>query len=67
MAIQDEMFRMIVEEIDKTTSEGREKVIVDVKKAKLVAKALTELCVETKHEPASLADDYVVKIKNICN
>ena len=67
MAIQDEMYKMIIEEIDKTVSEGREKVIVDFEKAKLVAKSLTDLCVQTKHEEGSLADDYVVNIKNICN
>ena len=67
MTIQDEMYRMIVEEIDKTISEGNEKVIVDYKKAKLVAKSLTELCVEAKHEPESLADDYIVKPYSLPN
>jgi hypothetical protein len=67
MAIQDEMYKMIVDEIDKTLSDGKEKVLVDFSKAKKVAKSLTELCVDTKHEPDSLADDYIVNIKNICN
>ena len=67
MAIQDEMYKMIVDEIDKKLSEGKEKVFVDYKKAKLVAKSLTDLCAQVKHEEGSLADDYVVNIKNICN
>jgi len=67
MAIQDEMYKMISQEIDKTLTEGKEKIIVDVKKAKKVAKALSELSVNSNHESKSLADDLVVNIKNICN
>lgn len=34
MAIQDEMYKMIAQEIDLVVEEEREKVIVDIKKAK---------------------------------
>lgn len=66
MAIQDEMYKKIQEEIDLVVKEGREKVIVDIDKAKLVAKMLTELSVE-KSEAESLVNQYMANIKNICN
>ena len=66
MAIQDEMYKMIAQEIDLVVEEEREKVIVDIKKAKKVAKMLTELSVD-KSEPDSLVNQYMANIKNICN
>lgn len=66
MAIQDEMYKMIVQEIDLVVREGREKVLVDIDKAKLVAKMLTELSVD-KAEAESLVNQYMANIKNICN
>ena len=66
MAIQDEMYKMIEQEIDLVVREGREKVLVDIDKAKLVAKMLTELSVE-KTEADSLVNQYMANIKNICN
>ena len=66
MAIQDEMYKMIAQEIDLVVKEEREKVIVDIKKAKEVAKMLTELSVE-KTEADSLVNQYMANIKNICN
>ena len=66
MAIQDEMYRMIAQEIDLAVKEEREKVLVDIKKAKEVAKMLTELSVE-KAEADSLVNQYMANIKNICN
>lgn len=65
MAIQDEMYKMIEKEIDLVVSEGREKVLVDIDKAKKVAKMLTELSVD-KSEPDSLVNPYMANIKNIC-
>lgn len=65
MAIQDEMYKMIAQEIDLVVEEEREKVIVDVKKAKKVAKMLTELSVD-KSEPDSLVNQYMANINNIC-
>lgn len=66
MTIQDEMYKMIASEIDKTLSEGKEKIIVDVNKSKRVAKELAALSVSINHEAKSLADDLIVNIKNIC-
>lgn len=66
MAIQDEMYKMIAQEIDLVVKEEREKVFVDIKKAKEVAKMLTELSVE-KAEADSLVNQYMANIKNICN
>ena len=65
MAIQDEMYKMIAQEIDLVVEEEREKVIVDIKKAKKVAKMLTELSVD-KSEPGSLVNQYMANINNIC-
>jgi len=66
MAIQDEMYKMIQQEIDLVVKDGREKVLVDVGKAKKVAKMLTELSVD-KSEAESLVNQYMANIKNICN
>ena len=66
MAIQDEMYKMIAQEIDLVVKEEREKVLVDIKKAKKVAKMLTELSME-KTEADSLVNQYMANIKNICN
>ncbi|MBR2416727.1 MAG: hypothetical protein IKB11_08250 [Bacteroidaceae bacterium] len=65
MAIQDEMYKMIVQEIDETISLGREKRIVDVEKAKLVAKMLSELSMDVR-DADTLVNQYVAGIKNIC-
>ena len=65
MAIQDEMYKMIAQEIDLVVEEEREKVIVDIKKAKKVAKMLTELSVD-KSEPDRLVNQYMANINNIC-
>jgi len=65
MAIQDEMYKMIAQEIDLVVKEEREIVLVDINKAKKVAKMLTELSVE-KTEADSLVNQYMANIKNIC-
>ena len=65
MAIQDEMYRMIVQEIDETIFLGREKRIVDVEKTKLVAKMLSELSMDVR-DADTLVNQYVAGIKNIC-
>ena len=65
MAIQDEMYKMIEQEINLVVREEREKVLVDIDKAKLVAKLLTELSVD-KSEAESLVNQYMASIKNIC-
>lgn len=66
MAIQDEMYKEIEKEINLVIKEGREKVIVNNSKAKMVAKMLTELSTD-KTEPESLLNQYMAGIKNICN
>lgn len=66
MAIQNEMYKMIEQEIDLVVKEEREKVLVDIGKAKTVAKMLTELSVD-KSEADNLVNQYMANIKNICN
>ena len=66
MAIEDEMFRLIEEEIDDTISNGKEKVLVDEKKAKKVARLLTGLSTD-KGEANTLVNQYIAQIKIICN
>jgi len=65
MAIQDQMLKMIVEEIDNTISSGQEKVIVNETKAKEVAKVLTNLSTE-RSEAATLVNQYIGQLKLIC-
>lgn len=60
------MYKRIEQEIDLVVKDGREKVLVDVGKAKKVAKMLTELSVD-KSEAESLMNQYMANIKNICN
>ena len=66
MAIQDEMYKMIEQEINLVVEEDREKVIVNIDKAKFVAKMLTALSVD-KAEAVSLVNQYMANIKHICN
>lgn len=66
MAIEDEMFRLIEEEIDNTISNGKEKVLVDEEKAKKVARLLTGLSTD-KGEANTLVNQYIAQIKIICN
>lgn len=66
MVIEDEMFRLIEEEIDDTISNGKEKVLVDEEKAKKVARLLTGLSTD-KGEANTLVNQYIAQIKIICN
>ena len=66
MAIEDEMFRLIEEEIDDTISNGKEKVLVDEEKAKKVARLLTGLSTD-KGEANTLVNQYIAQITIICN
>ena len=66
MAIEDEMFRLIEEEIDDTISNGKEKVLVNEEKAKKVARLLTGLSTD-KAEANTLVNQYIAQIKIICN
>jgi len=65
MSIQDEMYKAIEKEIDATVASGKEKIIVNNDKAKLVAKMLTELSVQ-QADPETLTNQYIANIKNIC-
>ena len=66
MAIQDEMYKMIEQEINHVVKNGEEKVLVNNDKAKKVAKVLTELSV-SRGVAETLVNQYIVNIKNICN
>ena len=66
MAIQDEMYKAIEQEIEKTIAEGREKVIVKYDRAKEVARMLTELSTD-KRDADTLTNQYIARIRNICN
>jgi len=66
MAIQDEMCRLIEQEINQTVEAGKERVIVDYDKAKQVARMLAELSIDPS-EADSLTNQYIAGIKNICN
>ncbi len=66
MAIQDEMFKLIDKEINQTIDEGKEVRIVNVEKAKEVAKMLTSLSTDTG-DADTLTNQYIANIKNICN
>lgn len=66
MAIQDEMYKAIEQEIDETIESGNEKIIVNFNKAKEVAKMLTDLSTDFGDADA-LTNQYIANIKNICN
>ncbi|MEE1260220.1 MAG: hypothetical protein U0K66_08560 [Paludibacteraceae bacterium] len=66
MAIQDEMLKAIINEIDKIVEAAEEKILVDNEKAKLVAEMLTELSVNNLNAD-DLVNQYIAKIKNICS
>lgn len=66
MAIQDEMYKAIEKEIDQTIESGIEKRTVNLKRAKEVAKMLTDLSTNSG-DADSLTNQYIANIKNICN
>lgn len=66
MAIQDEMYKAIISEIDRTIEAGIERVIVNLDKAKSVAQVLTELSTDNRSSD-DLTNQYIARIKNICN
>lgn len=66
MAIEDEMFKLIEEEIEQTLDAGKEKVAVNRNKAKEVARLLTSLSTE-RAEAQNLVNQYIAQIKIICN
>jgi hypothetical protein len=66
MAIQDEMYKLIEQEINQTVADGKQRIIVDYDKAKQVAQMLTSLSTDTS-DADSLTNPYIANIKNICN
>lgn len=66
MAIQDEMFKLIEQEINQTIEAGKERVLVNNEKAKQVARMLTSLSTDVA-DAESLTNQYIANIKNICN
>ena len=66
MAIKDEMYKMIVQEIDESIINEKFNLNVNPQKAKDVAKMLTELSVGPQDADA-LVNQYMAQIKNICN
>lgn len=65
MAIQDEMFKLIEKEISETIKNGKEVRVVDLDKAKQVARMLTNLSIDP-NESENLVNQYIANIKNIC-
>ena len=65
MAIQDEMYKAIVKEIETTIDVKKRKIAIDVDKAKEVAEMLTELSIGSG-DAESLTNQYIANIKNIC-
>ena len=66
MAIQEEMLKDIVTEIDATVAADKQKIYVNVSKAKEVAKMLTDLSVDPS-DAETLTNQYIARIKNICS
>jgi hypothetical protein len=66
MAIKDEMYKMIVQEIDESVKMEKFNLSLDQKKVKDVAKMLTELSMSPQTSSA-LVNQYMAQIKNICN
>lgn len=65
MAIQDEMFKLIEKEIIETISNGKEIRVVNLEKAKEVARMLTSLSID-QNDAENLVNPYIANIKNIC-
>jgi hypothetical protein len=65
MAIQDEMYKLIEKEITETLNNGKEVRVVDIEKAKEVARMLTNLSTDS-NDAENLVNQYIANIKNIC-
>lgn len=65
MAIQDEMYKKIEQEIDELISNEKFNLVGREQKAKQVAKMLTELSVDPQ-DADNLTNQYIAQIKNIC-
>lgn len=65
MAIKDEMFRKIEQEIHTLIDQDRFNLMNKQDKVLTVAKMLTELSV-SQQEAETLVNQYIAQIKNIC-
>ena len=65
MAIQDEMYKRIEQEINSLIKTDRFNLVGKEDKAKNVAKMLTELSVDPQ-DAKNLVNQYIAQIKNIC-
>ena len=65
MAIQDEMYKKIVQEIDTLIQDNKFNLVGKESKTKQVAKMLTELSVGPQ-DADSLVNQYIAQIKNLC-
>jgi ribosomal protein L1 len=65
MAIQDEMYKLIEQEINQIVEAGKEVRTVNFDKAKEVARMLTSLSTDTS-DADTLINQYIANIKNIC-
>lgn len=66
MAIQDEMYKRIEQEIDLLIESDKFNLVGKEEKTKDVAKMLTELSVSPQ-DAENLINQYMAQIKNICN
>lgn len=65
MAIQDEMYKRIEQEINSLIKADKFNLVGKEEKAKNVAKMLTELSVDPQ-DAKNLVNQYIAQIKNIC-
>lgn len=61
------MFKEIIKEIDDTVEQGKEKVLVNIDKAKQVAEMLTSLSTDSSRDADDLTAQYIARIKSITN
>lgn len=66
MAIQDEMYKLIEKEITETLEKKKEVKVVNIDKAKEVARMLTGLSTDSNNAE-NLVSQYIANIKNICD
>ncbi len=66
MAIQDEMYKMIEQEINEIVEADKQILYINYDRAKEVARMLTSLSTDMQ-DADSLTNQYIANIKNICN
>lgn len=66
MAMKDNMYKKIVQEIDENVEVGKFDISGKEAKLKSVAKMLTELSVDETRDADILVNQYIANIKNLC-